>query len=67
MNPKRKNPNLKYNRITYVYNCIYSPGIKVGHFTVSRISRVRFRIGDLGRGTTENQLQCGSFEPGSDV
>ena len=44
-----------------------SPGIKVGRFTLSRISRVRFRIGDMGSGKIEKQLQCGTFEPGSDV
>ena len=45
---------------------MYSPGIKVGRFTDRAISPFRCRIGDLGRCKMEKQLQCGTFEPGSD-
>ena len=45
----------------------YSPGIKVGPFTVSRIPPFRLRFGNVGSGKIEKQLQCGSFEPGADV
>jgi len=45
----------------------YSPGIKVGLFTVSRIPPFRLRFGNVGNGKIEKQPQCGSFEPGDDV
>ena len=44
-------------------NTYYSPGHKVGRFTLSRISPFRLGIGDLGRCKMEKQLQCGTFGP----
>ena len=33
----------------------------------SQVSPLRLGIGDLGSGKVEQQLRCGTFEPGGDV